>query len=96
MLKFRWGIVSSIVKSALVWHVHFGWDEVGFCFTPRAIWLTVVCLCRFILGTIKEMWIDWRWYKYEWYIPDYEEERDKAFRESDKRMDKLDHYLKTT
>ena len=77
-----------------VWRVQLGYDEVELCFTPKAIWLTVICLCRFILGTIKEMYIDWRWYKYEMYVPSWEEERRKGFRDSDRRIRKIERTKK--
>ena len=40
-------------------------------------WLTVFFLFKFLLGVIKEMCMDVKFYKYELYIPDWEEERKK-------------------
>lgn len=37
--------------------------------------LTVIFLFKFLLGLMKELYFDVKFYKYEYYIPDYETER---------------------
>ena len=78
--------VQQRVKSALTCHVTLGHSYVALCFTPKAVWITIVFLIRFIIETVKECWYKWRWYKYELYVPDWEREREESLKEHFKRM----------
>ena len=62
-----------------------GFDDIKFTITPKAIWITLEILCKFIFGTIKEMWYDVKFYKYELYVHSERDEKE-GLGESRRRM----------